>query len=135
MHGHIKDTVLDFGSLYSFWLFSFERYNGMLSQTETNRRPGLEQTIACSFLESVHAPDFVRQIAPQFENDVQADILSQMISNPPTMTTATWLEADTFDIGEFIRTSEEIVHATGSEPLPAQPQTLRKQAIRMARAH
>lgn len=89
MHGHIKDTVLDFGSVYSFWLFSFERYNGMLSQTETNRKPGLEQTIACSFLESVHAPDFVRQIAPQFENDVQADILSQMISNPPTMTTAT----------------------------------------------
>ena len=28
MHLHIKDCLLDYGPLYSFWCFSFERLNG-----------------------------------------------------------------------------------------------------------
>ena len=28
LHGHIKDCILDFGPVYSFWLFSFKRLNG-----------------------------------------------------------------------------------------------------------
>lgn len=30
MHCHLKDCILDVGPLYSFWHFSFERYNGIL---------------------------------------------------------------------------------------------------------
>ena len=30
MHTHLADCVLDYGPVYSFWLFSFERYNGIL---------------------------------------------------------------------------------------------------------
>lgn len=30
MHCHLKSVILDFGPLYAFWLFSYERYNGIL---------------------------------------------------------------------------------------------------------
>lgn len=30
MHMHLKDCILDAGPVYTFWCFSFERYNGML---------------------------------------------------------------------------------------------------------
>ena len=28
MHTHLKEDILNFGPVYEFWLFSFERYNG-----------------------------------------------------------------------------------------------------------
>ena len=36
LHGHIKECILDFGPIYSFWLFSFERLNGILGSYHTN---------------------------------------------------------------------------------------------------
>ena len=30
LHYHLKDCILDYGPVYSFWLFSFERLNGVL---------------------------------------------------------------------------------------------------------
>lgn len=38
MHLHLKDCVLDYGPVYSFWLFAFERYNGILGSYQTNNR-------------------------------------------------------------------------------------------------
>ncbi len=36
LHGHLKDCILDFGPVYSFWLFAFERLNGVLGSYHTN---------------------------------------------------------------------------------------------------
>lgn len=36
LHGHIKECILDYGPVYGFWCFSFERYNGMLGDYHTN---------------------------------------------------------------------------------------------------
>ena len=36
LHGHLKDCMLDFGPVYAFWLFSFERMNGILGSYHTN---------------------------------------------------------------------------------------------------
>lgn len=36
MHGHLIECVKDFGPLSSFWLFSFERFNGLLGDLPTN---------------------------------------------------------------------------------------------------
>lgn len=33
---HLKECIHDFGSVYSFWCFSFERYNGILGNYNTN---------------------------------------------------------------------------------------------------
>ena len=36
LHCHLKDIILDFGPVQEFWLFSFERYNGILGNQPTN---------------------------------------------------------------------------------------------------
>ena len=36
LHGHLKECIMDFGPVYSFWLFSFERLNGVLGSYHTN---------------------------------------------------------------------------------------------------
>ncbi|XP_048254385.1 uncharacterized protein LOC125381544 [Haliotis rufescens] len=38
LHGHLIECVQDFGPIYSFWLFSFERFNGMLGDYTTNKK-------------------------------------------------------------------------------------------------
>lgn len=38
LHLHLKDSILDFGPVYAFWLFSYERYNGILGAVPTNNR-------------------------------------------------------------------------------------------------
>ena len=34
MHAHLRDCCLDVGPVYSFWCFSFERYNGILEHLQ-----------------------------------------------------------------------------------------------------
>ena len=36
LHGHLKECILDFGPVYAFWVFSFERLNGILESYHTN---------------------------------------------------------------------------------------------------
>ena len=36
LHGHLKQCILDFGPIYSFWLFPYERLNGILGSYHTN---------------------------------------------------------------------------------------------------
>lgn len=38
LHGHLKECIIEFGPVYSFWLFSFERYNGLLGSLPNNKR-------------------------------------------------------------------------------------------------
>ena len=35
---HLLECILDYGPVYSFWLFSFERYKGIIGQFKTNQR-------------------------------------------------------------------------------------------------
>lgn len=37
LHLHLKNCFMDYGPCYGFWLFSFERYNGMLGHYHTNQ--------------------------------------------------------------------------------------------------
>ena len=36
LHGHLKACILDHGPVYSFWLFAFERLNGVMESFHTN---------------------------------------------------------------------------------------------------
>ena len=38
MHLHLKECLLDYGPVYAFWAFSFERHNGKLGSFHTNNR-------------------------------------------------------------------------------------------------
>ena len=50
LHLHLKDCVLDYGPVYSFWLFAFERFNGILGAYNTNNRD-IEVQIMGEFLQ------------------------------------------------------------------------------------
>lgn len=38
LHCHIIDCLKDYGSMYGFWCFSYERYNGILGSFPTNKK-------------------------------------------------------------------------------------------------
>ena len=38
LHMHLRESVQNYGSVYGFWLFSFERFNGILGAYQTNGR-------------------------------------------------------------------------------------------------
>ena len=38
MHCHLRDCILDFGPLQGFWLFTYERFNGILGDLPNNNR-------------------------------------------------------------------------------------------------
>lgn len=50
LHLHLKQCILDYGPVYSFWLFSFERFNGILGAFQTNNR-SVEIQIMRKFLQ------------------------------------------------------------------------------------
>ena len=49
MHGHVKDTVLDYGPIHEFWCYSFERFNGILGSQPSNNR-AIEPQLLKKFL-------------------------------------------------------------------------------------
>ena len=49
LHLHLKQCVHDYGPLYGWWCFAFERYNGMLGSYHTNNRD-IEPQIMKKFL-------------------------------------------------------------------------------------
>lgn len=53
LHAHLQRCVLDFGPVYSFWLFSFERENGILGSFPTNKRC-IEKQLMRKFEKSMH---------------------------------------------------------------------------------
>ena len=57
LHNHLKDVILDHGPLTSFWCFSFERYNGILGSTTTNKR-SVERQLMRKFLISRDLKNF-----------------------------------------------------------------------------
>lgn len=38
LHGHLLECIKDYGPMCNFWLFSFERFNGLLGDEPTNNR-------------------------------------------------------------------------------------------------
>jgi len=53
LHLHLQKVYLDYGPCYGFWLFSFERYNGILGKFHTNH-VSIEIQLMRRFIESMH---------------------------------------------------------------------------------
>ena len=49
MHLHIKESVVDYGPVYGFWCFAFERLNGVLGSYQTNNKQ-IEPQIMSKFI-------------------------------------------------------------------------------------
>ena len=55
LHLHLKECINDYGPVYSFWCFAFERFNGVLGSYHTNNIR-IEPQIMCRFFnqQAVH---------------------------------------------------------------------------------
>ena len=49
MYRHLKECLIDYGPVYDFWLFLFERFNGVLVSYHTNQKASQIQ-LMCKFL-------------------------------------------------------------------------------------
>ena len=77
LHMHILECILDFGPVYSFWLFSFERFNGILGEYSTSQR-SVEIQIMRTFL----SEQYVRALSPPTAfNDYFGPILQKMTAS------------------------------------------------------
>lgn len=118
-HCHIKECILNYGGVYSTWLFGFERYNGILGSIATNRKGAFERTFTKRFLEQTSASDYINTFITPHINDDQNDFLLGLGNNLSTTAAVTRLNTiENFDISDYIRNSVSVRHATGSEPLP-----------------
>ena len=54
LHTHLASCVKDFGPCHTFWLFSFERYNGILGNQPTNNRSIEVQLMSCFMKDNMH---------------------------------------------------------------------------------
>ena len=64
LHCHLKEVILDNGPVHSFWCFSFERYNGILGSTPTNKRSVEVQITRRLFISryfNTNLPDLFRE--------------------------------------------------------------------------
>ena len=68
MHGHLKNDLLDYGPMHEFWLFSFERYNGILGKQPSNNR-AIEPQLMQRFLRDNVASSFL--YPGEFKEDFQ----------------------------------------------------------------
>ena len=50
MHLHLMDCVINHGGVYGFWLFSFERFNGILENFQNNKKGGMEIQLMRKFI-------------------------------------------------------------------------------------
>ena len=58
LHTHLLNCVLDYGPVYAFWLFSFERYNGILGDFSTNQR-----AVEIQLMRKFTASQFIKDIS------------------------------------------------------------------------
>ena len=61
MHAHLKSVVEDYAPVFGFWLFSFERYNGILSNQSNNHRD-IESQLNRFFRDNFHACIYIIRI-------------------------------------------------------------------------
>ncbi|XP_035697293.1 uncharacterized protein LOC118430485 isoform X2 [Branchiostoma floridae] len=69
LHLHLKDCIIDYGPVYSFWCFSFERYNGMLGKYNHNNR-NIELQIMRQFQQckQLNTIDWPQDFGERFKN-------------------------------------------------------------------
>jgi len=61
LHAHLASCINDFGPCHAFWLFSFERYNGILGTQPTNNR-SIEIQLMARFLKDNMHLDLLHQV-------------------------------------------------------------------------
>ena len=79
LHAHLRECIENYGSIYGFWLFSFERYNGILGAYHTNNKT-VEIQIMRKFMTSGILSSMQYCLPTQYEEFFRAPCLQQLDS-------------------------------------------------------
>lgn len=71
LHLHLRECVENYGSIYGFWLFSFERYNGILGSYHTNNKT-VEIQIMRKFMTSGTLANMQYSLPAQYSAQLQS---------------------------------------------------------------
>lgn len=126
LHCHLREVIRDFGPVYGFWLFSFERYNGIIKNIDTNSKDRFEVTFMKRFLRDTMSSTLTDAM---FEAgaDSFAYKLARLLTSP---TNNDALKNLSFDLIAFERHASltplphDYKKASGWEPLPPSSQPL-----------
>ena len=114
LHQHLQDCVMDYGPLYSFWLFPFERYNGILGSYHTNQR-SIEIQVMRKFLEDSEIKHAMYSDVPSIKDHI--DLFQPLLNKSPGGTAS-----ESLFPGQAIVTSPGDVSALLQLPIiPVQP--------------
>jgi hypothetical protein len=90
---HLKECILDFGPIHGFWLFAYERFNGILGQIKTNNHAP-ESTMMHSFLVSVELHDRVHNMDIKSVPPVLRSVLQGLHDNHPSNSDGDFMSFD-----------------------------------------
>ncbi|KAG1447243.1 hypothetical protein G6F56_009321 [Rhizopus delemar] len=120
MHLHILEAVRDFGPIYSFWVYAFERLNGDIKKMSVNYKSSFEVTYMRKFLQTVHYGDYIRNLPPSIKQYSlmmkMVEYLSPMASDP--LAAKSDASISLFDFNTFVSAPYSNDLITDGESLP-----------------
>ena len=83
MHCHLRSCIEDYGPLHSFWLFAFERYNGILGAIPNNNHcielQMINRFVIDQFLRNIELPsEFRQELGPRFTFINQSNLVGSL---------------------------------------------------------
>ena len=102
LHCHLRECIVDYGPLHSFWCFAFERYNGILGAMPNNNGSIECQLMQCFLREnqalSFPNPDeFSEDLLPLFPKMQQTGSVADTMSSTEHRAIDTGTQAWTLD--------------------------------------
>lgn len=76
LHAHLHDCIIDFGPAHTFWLYSFERFNGILGKQPNNNR-SIEVQMMARFLRDCYQASM--PLPQEFNEDFAALFPSRQV--------------------------------------------------------
>ncbi len=111
MHAHLSECIQDFGPVHVFWLFSFERYNGILEHLPNNNR-SIEIQILKRFMESTDLLSLPKEHHDEFDSIFRSQKLVGTLSQCAATNTECTYTQDQHHLPKFyqqsVMTKEEL---------------------------
>ena len=86
LHLHLKQCYLNYGPCYGYWLFSFERYNGILGKVHTNQM-AIETQLMKKFIDNMYIKSLANNdLTPNDHDDLFSSLLGPRCSGTASET-------------------------------------------------
>ncbi|KAG0774467.1 hypothetical protein G6F62_012368 [Rhizopus arrhizus] len=125
LHLHLKDSIQDFGPIYAFWLYGFERLNGDIKKMTVNYKTAFEVTYMKKFLSVIHYGDYIRNLPQGIkQNPVMMSSFGYLLPTPSDSLVASTSAPTCFDFSLFVNAPLRLNDTfNGAELLPPDTQT------------